>query len=265
MSGNQIDLHPGVHLYNFSALLPPMMPTSLEAPYGYIRYTIKVVLERPWKFDLSFKHPFTIIKSLDLNYESAPLNIPVKMETSKKFMFSFGANSNLFMSASIPMSGFVAGQIVNVSAEVNNQTNVEVVYLKISLRKNTHYNSDSPRKKTKEEMRTVHEMRCPGVGKKELKNYEEKFVIPNVPPTNVSSCRVIHIFYELQFKAKVTGIHKSLIIRFPVTIGTIPIYILPQPNLQAQALPPAIRYPVAGPSTVPNPSSADLRKDFFDY
>lgn len=259
--GNQLDLQPGVHMFNFSCVLPPNLPTSFEAPNGYIRYTTKVTLERPWKFDLSFVNGFTVIKSLDLNYEVPNLNSPFTMETAKKFWFTFGGANNFHISASIPISGFVAGQNVNVIAEVNNQTNVEIVYLKISLKRIIDYHSTTPYKKVKREVRTEREMRCVGVPKQELKKFDENFKIPAVPPTNVNSCTVIQVCYELQIKAKVSGIHKSPVLKFPITIGTIPLFNF-QPTLQTQ-MPsaPLDSAALPGPSRMSNrPGNLELRK-----
>lgn len=176
---------------------------------------------------------------MDLNYEVPNLNAPLRMETTKKFWFTFGGGSNFNMNASIPISGFVAGQNVNVLAEVDNQSNVDVVYLKISLKRYIEYHSTLP-SKVKKEIRTEGEMRCKGVGKKEKKNYNELFRIPATPPTNILFCRVIKIYYELQIKAKVSGINTSPVMRFPITIGTIPLFNFPQNGQMPMPTAPAI-------------------------
>jgi hypothetical protein len=47
-SGNsgETELPAGAHSYPFSCALPPQLPCSFEGEFGYIRYTIKVTLDR---------------------------------------------------------------------------------------------------------------------------------------------------------------------------------------------------------------------------
>lgn len=74
-SGNQLELSSGHHSYSFSCALPAHLPTSYEGTYGHIRYTVRLVLERPWKFDQSYKVAFTVLKPFDLNYDSPILRV----------------------------------------------------------------------------------------------------------------------------------------------------------------------------------------------
>lgn len=78
-AGNQIELPPGLHTYSFACALPPMLPSSFEGTYGHIRYTVRVILERPWKFDQSYKVAFTVLKEFDLNFDSPIMRVSAKM------------------------------------------------------------------------------------------------------------------------------------------------------------------------------------------
>lgn len=181
-----------------------------------------MVLKRPWKFDLSYAIGFTVIKPLDLNNEIPNLNNPYKTEVTKKFWFSFGTSNKVRMAVSIPMSGFVAGQNMNIKAEINNESNVEIACFKVLLRRIIHYHATSP-KKTKIEERIENELSCAGVPKNENKTYDVHLKISAMSPTNVNSCSIIQIFYELQVKAKILGFHESPVLKIPITIGTVPL------------------------------------------
>lgn len=270
---SQIELSAGFHKFNFSCVLPPQLPTSFESKYGYIRYQIKVEMERPWKFDLKFCFAFTVIKVLDLNYESPALRNKLKNELTKTFFFGLSSKA-LYVSAEIPVSGFVSGQTIPISININNDSSVEVDETKISLKKIIHYNSQTPRRKTKERVESAAEIRHAGVPAKSKGNIEVQLSLPPVPPTNIAFCQVIQVNYEIHVVAKVGGIHRSPVIRLPLTIGTVPLM-----SQQYMSLPPAPNWQQPGPSHAPAPaypsapyipqtkasapsSSNDLRKYF---
>lgn len=66
-NGAEINLPAGTHTYPFTCALPPTLPSSFEGEWGHVRYTIKVTLDRPWKFDQDFKIAFTVVSPIDLN------------------------------------------------------------------------------------------------------------------------------------------------------------------------------------------------------
>lgn len=274
---NQTELSPGLHKFNFSCQLPPQLPTSFESKYGYIRYQIKVEVERPWKFDIKYCFAFTIIKVLDLNYESPALRSPLKTEISKTFFLGLGSKP-LFVSAEIPMSGFVAGQAVPISVTINNESKINVDEIKISLKKIIHYNALTPRRRTRERVESAAEVRHSGVPAKSKGNAYAQLNLPAVPPTNVAFCRVLQVSYEIHVVAKVGGIHRSPVLRLPLTIGTVPLQgysysptnnisfsnynMMPSTSLNAAPSAPESYYQPVNP--INPPTSGDLRK-FSSY
>lgn len=228
---SQTELSAGVHKFNFSCQLPHQLPTSFESKYGYIRYQIKVELERPWKFDFKFCFGFTVLKVLDLNYESPALRSPMKTELEKAFFFGLSGKS-LFVSAEIPMSGFVAGQAVPVLIKINNESKIDVEETKVVLKRHITYNSQTPRLRFRERLEAVAEVKNVGVPAKSKGNIETSLVIPAIPPTNIASCKVIQFSYQIHIICIVGGLHRNQILRLPVTLGTIPLQNF---NYQASA------------------------------
>lgn len=86
-SGEGIEIEPGVHTYNFQCQLPPMLPSSYNDDIGQINYLATVTLERPWKFDHTYKSEFKVVKNYDLNFE-APM---IRVESSP-FIFIINFN-----------------------------------------------------------------------------------------------------------------------------------------------------------------------------
>lgn len=68
-NAGEITIKPGSYTFPFQCSLPPDLPTSLEARYGYIRYEAHVKVDRPiWPLpDETFESKFTVIKPLNLN------------------------------------------------------------------------------------------------------------------------------------------------------------------------------------------------------
>lgn len=65
--GTELELPVGQHVHPFTCVLPPTLPSSFEGDYGHIRYTVKVTLDRPWKFDQDVKSAFTVLSNVDVN------------------------------------------------------------------------------------------------------------------------------------------------------------------------------------------------------
>lgn len=117
----------------------------------------------------------------------------------------------------------MAGQTVPVSVAVHNDSSVDIEEVKVSLKKIIHYNSQTPRRRTKERIESAAEVRHAGVPGKSKGNMEMHLSLPPVPPTNIAFCQVIQVNYEIQVLAKVGGLHRSPLLRLPVTIGTVPL------------------------------------------
>lgn len=64
---SRVQITEGQHTYPFSFQLPHNLPSSFEHNYGHVRYTVKAVIDRPWKFDHQSKCAFTVVAALDLN------------------------------------------------------------------------------------------------------------------------------------------------------------------------------------------------------
>lgn len=228
-----IEMPTGVTTYSFACMLPPQLPSSFEGKHGNIRYNCKAVLDRPWKIDKEFRLSFTVIKTEDLNL-SPNLYFPLKSEIIRHFYCCCFKSKPFYMSASIPFSGFVPGQKIEVTMNMNNQSNVDIEGTRVYLERNTQYISQTPRKKIKSEVLSVKEAFGNGVGAAGSAEFKIALSVPPVSPTLINSCRVLNSTYQLKILAKVSGAHKNPHITMPITIGTIPFRASAQaPNYDA--------------------------------
>lgn len=83
-------------------------------------------------------------------------------------------------------------------------------------------------------------MNAEGVEKRSTANFIKQLVIPSIlTNTNATHCKVFKITYELKVICKTPGCTISPKIKFPITLGTVPLAFGGhfQPNMTMQQLP----------------------------
>lgn len=126
------------------------------------------------------------------------------------------------MMVSIPQSGYVPGEEIKVRAQVTNNSRIAHYEMLFMLRKIIKYHAQTPYEKTKTETVIIQERKTSGVMKAEYGTYDTSLLIPAVPPSNLTLCKVMHISYEIKVEAKISTLHGSPKVKIPITIGTIP-------------------------------------------
>lgn len=222
-----VELPPGVHTFQAMCVLPTHLPTSFEGSVGHIRYFAKVVIDRPWKFDHTFKRAFTVIRQYDLNYESS-LRLPVELHRVHT-LCCFPCRSGPFKwTVKLPVGGFAPGQRIPIHMDIVNHSGTTVKFFRLRLRRIVLFHATNPKAKTRRE-------------KEEVMNYklQEKAVdygdthvehaldIPAIPPTNIMNSAVVQVTYELKVSAVTAGLHDDIEMKIPIVIGTVPLYPIP--------------------------------------
>ncbi|KRT81933.1 hypothetical protein AMK59_5013 [Oryctes borbonicus] len=216
------ELPSGKHIYPFTCVLPPTLPSSFEGQYGHVRYTVKVVLDRPWKFDQETKAAFTVLSPFDLNMNPS-LKDPVKITLEKFFCCCWCKSGPLTCVVSIPKSGYVPGEIVPVIAEVDNISNVEILNVNFQFQKVVSYYSQFPRRETKKDVIVLERIQVGPVAGHDSKTWNQPLQLPPLPPSNLMNCSIIDLDYELLIEVNVSGFHSNLTSKIPITVGTVAI------------------------------------------
>lgn len=224
----EIELPAGTHSYPFTCALPPTLPSSFEGEFGHVRYTIKVTLDRPWKFDQDTKLAFTVISPVDLNLDPR-VKEPKKLELEKSFCCFCCRSGPLSVVVHVPVTGFVSGQVIPITGECDNASNVKVVSVKFILRKLINFHTHTPRRVTKKDKAVIAEIVAQGVNGGDSVVYSEKFEIPPLPPSNLVNCSLIDLDYELKVVVEVEGVHRNLEGKIPLVFGTVPLVSVEQP------------------------------------
>ncbi|XP_026462625.1 arrestin domain-containing protein 2-like, partial [Ctenocephalides felis] len=246
--GSEVQLESGKHIHNFMCALPALLPCSYEGGTGFVRYTIKVTLDRPWKFDQTSKAAFTVISPLDLNLDPR-YRLPVSRESTKT-LWCGCSTKPMRVNVELPRTGYAPGEEIAVTCNVSNETRVDVEYLHIKITKIAKFHSRSPHK-IKHSSTDLVTVSAEGVPRYTKTSITRNIQLPVIPPSLLHNCSIIDIDYVIKVKASIPGCHRSMRLELPFTVGTVPLSNRPeQPEIGfanvAPSAPPITAQPGAG-------------------
>ncbi|XP_014665524.1 PREDICTED: arrestin domain-containing protein 3-like isoform X2 [Priapulus caudatus] len=210
----------GRNAFDFAIRLPPQIPSTFEGLHGGVRYYAKACINRPWKFDHTVKEMFTVVSVLDLNVlPQAESHVSGRNE---KYVCCWCCKQGpLACEASIPRMGYVPGENILVSAEIENNTNRKCNDSKAKL---TVITTFSARSKTRSVSKVIG-----FISKGEIKRREgetwtnEPLRVPPLPPSKLVGCNIIDIDYFVDVEVSPAGPALDLDVRLPIIIGSIPL------------------------------------------
>ncbi|XP_030374607.1 arrestin domain-containing protein 17 [Scaptodrosophila lebanonensis] len=221
---DRLTISAGVHTYNFACQLPYQCPSSFEGRYGCIRYIAKVELLRPWKFHQAYTHGFTVLKMMDLNFETPQLKLAAHSEGYRTFCCGPCKTEPLKMELHLPQAGYVPGQRIPVTVVVINNTGVAVSELRLSLVMLIRYFSVTPEHSRVERI-VVSKAKGDSVLRQSTRSMTIDLLVPATPPTCLSLCNLIQVAYQLEVEALIKSLREQQVMTMPVTIGTIPLAV----------------------------------------
>ncbi|XP_029643648.1 arrestin domain-containing protein 17 [Octopus sinensis] len=254
MGANQVILNGGEHHYPFEFMLPYNIPSSYEGGTGYVRYFVKAVMDKPWKFDHKCKVPFTVITVLDLNQTPNALQ-PLQQQGTKHFCCCCCKSGPLSAHVNLYRTGYVSGEQIYINAEICNMSNRDITHSKASLDMITSFHATT---KTKTLHKNITSVMQGGVRPGESDYWNQvALLIPPLPPSSLIYCNIIDIKYILTFSVS-ASMAMSLKLPMEIIIGTIPLatYMPPAPSagLPAPNQYNAGGYPTQYGSLLPNTS-----------
>ncbi|KAI5695943.1 hypothetical protein M8J75_005840 [Diaphorina citri] len=227
----EMEIPQGSHVYPFSSTLPPTLPSSFDGEHGCVRYKVTARLDRPWKFDETVEAVFFVE--------------PINQEVSKNFCCLWCQSGPLQLSVSAPFSGFVPGQTIPITIDVENGSNIAVDDVVIELTKYTTWKATEPSSSEKYDKLDLVSEQLGGLVVNSSKHWNHQLVVPVFPYVNLHNCHIIQQEFKLSVTAKVSGVHKDLVVKVPIVMGSVPIAELSSMKFQ----PPA---PVPTPQTMPS-------------
>jgi len=266
-SGDSPTMAAGNFEFPIQFQLPINCPTSFEGSWGHIRYTVKATIDKPWKFDHDTKAAFTVIQLIDLNLDPA-VQQPRQTTNSKTLGFLCCKAGNIECAVQMPRTGFVPGEVIPYTIQVNNEsTSRKIKDIRVLFKQTVTFRANRrdgfvsvgvPMHNQKVQSKTLCEVR----DEKDVEPNEHRTIstmepgaeamiirVPPVPPM-LATCGIISINYHLEFVCNPSGLSTDLTTTFPLVIGSIPL------RQQFQYIQPAPPSPIAvQPSAPPVPMS----------
>ncbi|XP_077989028.1 arrestin domain-containing protein 3-like [Glandiceps talaboti] len=268
-SGDNPTLHAGTHQFPFRFQLPTSgLPYSFEGTaYGYVRYTVKSNIDRPWKFDHNTKRAFTVT-GIPVDLNRYPDSMFAQQDEDQKTVCCLCcATGPITMTATTDRKGYVSGEIISVGMDVDNVSSRDIndseaaLVQKCKFTAFRHGHGWRHTRTTKEKVSIIKGMGCGPNDKISWRG--QPLPIPPIPASGLEGFEFIDIEYCVKFEADISNTPFDLDVSIPVTIGTIPLQqvysnftipLQPFPDPTAPPLPP----PDSGANLPPPPSYAAL-------
>ncbi|EYB91714.1 hypothetical protein Y032_0203g1852 [Ancylostoma ceylanicum] len=100
--------------------------------YGYIRYVVRMELDRPWRFNKRNHKAFTVVPAFDLNTIPQAV-LPVKEVKVKNLGIILFRHGKVTLECEISKSGFVPGEMIVVRARLINDSSKDIVKARVKL------------------------------------------------------------------------------------------------------------------------------------
>eukprot|EP00057_Strongylocentrotus_purpuratus_P021858 XP_011676332.1 PREDICTED: arrestin domain-containing protein 1 [Strongylocentrotus purpuratus] len=256
-TADRIKLTAGEHRFPFKFQIPNIsLPPPFEASYGYVRYYVKINIDRPWKFDHHTQRLFSIFTVKDLNYEFNVL-VPQRHQVEKTVCCLCCASGPIVLKGMIDKSGYAPGEYIFISLDLHNNSSRRIIDITAKLQQRGHFTAQrhgTGRTHTRQAVKTVAELKLAGCEAMGSVNYDRlKMLIPPIPPCAYENCPNIKLEYYVEIEGDVAGTPMDAEVKLPLVIGTIPAFqhTIKDPSQNPYAVQPIAGQPGAPPGGQP--------------
>ncbi|XP_061172552.1 arrestin domain-containing protein 17-like [Saccostrea echinata] len=247
-SGDENRLPAGKHVFPFSFVLPPELPSSFEGEHGYVRYKVEGIIDRPWAFDEHTVQPFTVLATLDLNLEPSAAN-GGEAQNSENICCLCCKSGPILGTFKLNRVGYVPGESIYFEASAQNSSR-RVCNVFADLEMVTKYYAIRPKKRIYTETKLINRIQHQDLAPGQSDVWSgDRFVIPPLAPSYLGGCSIIDIKYSIKLVIKPHGPSSKLHIPIEVIIGSIPLQSVIQQyqktiSTDQKSTPPIIPTPI---------------------
>ncbi|XP_078599304.1 arrestin domain-containing protein 3-like [Branchiostoma floridae x Branchiostoma japonicum] len=222
-TGENPILPAGYHEFPFRYQLGTALPSSFEGGIGYVRYSIKGIVDRPWRFDHTTKYAFTILDMYDLNQEQSAM-MPSTNQNSKTLCCLCCTSGPIELQAQTDRGGYCPGERVLVRGSLENNSNTRITKTTAKILQTVTFHAT---RKSRSSHQTLSSAEGLGCRSRLSENIGDLVLpVPAAPPSGLRYCSIIDITYVAQVKAHIDGPHVNLKVELPIIIGSVPLTTL---------------------------------------
>ncbi|XP_071487793.1 arrestin domain-containing protein 3-like [Diadema antillarum] len=236
-SATRLELAAGNHTFPFQLTLPSLhTPPPIESKYGWVRYYLTAVIERPWKFSHKTRRYLCIWSIKNMN--SIPsVFVPLSTIAQKRVCCLFCESGLFSMCVTIDKRGYCPGESILITIELSNRTSRDVSSLSAVLTQHAEYNATNTREAVMTIDTVIKKIKFEGYNAHATVTFDRTpMLITPVPANDFDACGNINVEYNLKVKARLSGSPSSAIVKHPITIGTVPAL----PDQPGPTFPPTV-------------------------
>lgn len=254
-----VRLAAGSHVYQARFVLPQQLPESHAGKDGHVRYDVKVHINVPWNFDEKQTTLFYVAPRFDLK-RFQHLREQVCIEAKKTFGCYCWESDPLYIYNILPRRGFVPGERVQFTLELNNDSDVSICGAYVKLVEKIVYHARRPSSRTRQCSRILWEHHFTSQNGQLVAFMQNKkcstdlYFDPAWGFRFLDGCGIITVEYYIQSEVRASGCYSNLLNSMLIIMGTIPFGPSSSPPPTAHIFPSATAPPIEPISEQPLPS-----------
>ncbi|XP_019957961.1 arrestin domain-containing protein 1a isoform X2 [Paralichthys olivaceus] len=242
-------LKQGEHTFPFKFLIPATAPTSYEGNYGKIIYRVRAFIDTPrFAKDYNTEKAFYLLSLLNLN-EVPDIWGTCSSAVTQQFTYMLVKSGTVVLKAQTDMKGYTPGQIIQVTANIHNQSGKTTGNMAASLMQRVTYETKRPT----HDLRNVVDVEGGAVKPGKEVEWKEQIIIPPLPQSSLAGCDLIKIEYYVKVSLKSPDVMLTL----PIHIGNVSLDKKLHPSKKAKPSSAAAEEtpdPASTSATTPTPT-----------
>ncbi|XP_035496570.2 arrestin domain-containing protein 1a isoform X1 [Scophthalmus maximus] len=231
----------GEHTFPFKFLIPATAPTSFEGNYGRIIYRVRAFIDTPrFAKDYNAEKAFYLLSLLNLN-EVPDIWGTTSSAVTQQFTYMLVKTGTVVLKAETDMKGYTPGQVIQVTANIHNQSGKSTGHMAASLMQRVTYETKRPT----HDARAMVEVEGGVVKAGKEVEWKEQIIIPPLPQSSLAGCELIKIEYYVKVSLK----SPDVLLTLPIHIGNV--------SLDKKRHPSRKRAPTSSAAAEDTPTPAD--------